>query len=152
MRFIVIFPVLSMCHREIFNTDLALAIQDILMQTFHGIESTFTTYFSDSVLARIHFLIRVNPKTKLDYSVAEIESKLIAVARSWFDELKDQLITYYGEAEGLKYFSKYCKAFPASYSEDYTAKEALEDIEKIETLSSDNPLACFSPKQIMRIH
>src|SRR4029079_2746069 len=59
--------------REIFTTDLAYSMQSILMDAFNGIESTFTTYFSDSVLARIHFLIRVNPKIKLDYVVADIE-------------------------------------------------------------------------------
>src|SRR3990167_6713159 len=59
--------------REIFNTELAIEIQEYLMRAFKGIESEFTTYFSDSVLARIHYLIRVNPKTQLDYNVSRIE-------------------------------------------------------------------------------
>lgn len=134
------FSCLVYVPREIFTTDLAYAIQDILMQSFSGIDCTFTTYFSDSVLARIHFLVRVNPKIKLDYNVTEIENKLIDAARSWTDELKSKLVEHYREADGLKHYTKYCKAFPASYSEDYTADEALQDIEKIETLSDKNPL------------
>lgn len=125
---------------EIFTTDLANAMQDILLDSFKGLESYFTTTFSDSVLARIHFQVRINPKALVEYNVAEIEKKLIAVARTWTDELKNQLINYYGESEGLRYFYKYNKAFPASYSESYTAEEAVKDIEKIEALSPDHPL------------
>lgn len=140
------FSCLVYVPREIFNTDLAYTMQDVLMQAFHGIDCTFTTYFSDSVLARIHFMIRVNPKTKVDYNIADIENKLITVARSWTDELRDQLTDNYGEADGLRFYNKYYKAFPASYTEDYTASEALKDIEKMECLSKDNPLCMLFTK------
>ncbi len=140
------FSCLVYVPRDIFTTELAHQMQDILMQAFKGLECTFTTYFSDSVLARIHFLIRVNPKTPVEYDVAEIEKQLIEVARSWSDELKDQLIEHYGEAIGLKYYNKYSKAFPASYTEDYSAPEALNDIQKIEELSKENSLGMIFTK------
>jgi len=126
--------------REIFTTELAYAMQNVLMETFKGEECNFTTYFSDSVLARIHFLIRINPKAVVEYNVAHIEKKLVTISRSWSDELKDQLTERCGEAEGLIYYYKYKKAFPASYTEYYTPHEALDDIEKIEALSTKNPL------------
>lgn len=134
------FSCLVYVPRERFNTDLALSMQDVLMEAFKGIECYFTTYFSDSVLARIHFLVRVNPKNPLDYDVKRIEKKLIAVARSWNDELTTQLTEYFDEAQGLSLYHKYAKAFPASYTEYYTPREALDDIEKIETLSKENQL------------
>lgn len=135
------FSCLVYVPREIFNTELAYAMQDILMQDFKGLESTFTTYFSDSVLARIHFLIRVDPKVPTEYDLNEIEKKLIAISRTWSDELKVQLIHKYDEANGLKHYSRYAKAFPTSYAEYYTPLEALVDIEKIESLSKNNQLA-----------
>lgn len=134
------FSCLVYVPREIFNTNLAHAMQDILMQSFKGFECSYTTYFSDSVLARIHFLIRVNPKTIIDYDVDQIEKKLIAVARSWSDELKAELIERYGEADGLRFYANYQKAFPPGYIDFYTPKDALNDIEKIEALSKDHPL------------
>lgn len=140
------FSCLVFVPREIFNTDLAYAMQDILMQAFKGIECNFTTYFSDSVLARIHFLIRVNPKTPVDYDTTQIEKKLVEVARSWPDVLKSQLIEHHGEADGLKYYYKYSKAFPTSYTEYYSPGEALDDIEKIEALSKENPLGMLFSK------
>lgn len=134
------FSCLVYVPREIFNTNLALAIQDVLMHVFNGLECTFTTYFSDSVLARIHYLIRVDPKTPIEYDVSNIEKWLIAIARSWTDELKDQMIIRFGEADGIRYFSKYAKAFSASYTESYTPVEALDDLEKMEALSAEKPL------------
>lgn len=131
------FSCLVYVPREVFNTDLALAMQEILMQVFKGDESSYSTYFSDSVLARIHFIIRVNPKTQVEYDVANIEKWLIAIARSWKDELKAQLIKQLAEVRGLQYFYKYQNAFPISYTESYSPKEAIKDIEIIENLTGE---------------
>lgn len=134
------FSCLVFVPREIFNTELSLQMQDVLMETLHGLESTFTTYFSDSALARIHFIIRVNPQIPIEFNVAAIEKKLIAVARSWIDELKTHLIDQFGEAEGLRYCAKYRKAFPASYTEYYLPSAVIDDIRQIEALTTENPL------------
>jgi glutamate dehydrogenase len=134
------FSCLVYVPREVFTTDLALEMQQILMTAFKGIESQFTTYFSDSALARLHFLIRVNPKVSLEYDVSELELQLAQAARSWSEDLKDQLIENFGEAEGLKYFFNYRKSFPASYTECYSPQNAITDITKIEALSKRDPL------------
>ena len=134
------FSCLVYVPREVFNTDLAVEMENILMRSFKGKESSYSTYFSDSILARIHYIIRVNPKSSIDYQINKIEKELAQAARSWADELKDQLIQHYGEATGLKLYVKYKKALPASYTEDYSPQEALIDIEKIEGLSTENSL------------
>jgi glutamate dehydrogenase len=135
------FTCLVYVPREIFTTDLALNMQSILMEALHGTACTFNTHFSDSVLARIHYQIRVDPKAAVDYDVAKVEQDLVAIARSWSDELKDALSEKFDESRALKCFSKYHKAFPASYTECYLPKAAIKDIEKIESLSNENSLA-----------
>lgn len=128
------FSCLVYVPREIASTELSLAMQDVLLHAFHGFACSFTTHFSDSVLARVHFLVRVNSKETIEYDIAKIEHELIDVARSWADDLRIQLIATFGEAEGLKYFTKYRKAFPASYTEYYSPNAAIEDIKKIEAV------------------
>lgn len=148
------FSCLVYVPREVFNTDLTLDIQTILMDSFHGVESTFTTYFSDSVLARLHYLIRVNPKNGSEFDIDQIEKKIIAVSHSWTDELKNQLINRFEEAQGLNYFYKYKKAFPAGYMEYCSAHEAIDDIEKIENLSVQHTIAMLfkmSQQGILRL-
>ncbi|MDX1900893.1 MAG: NAD-glutamate dehydrogenase [Gammaproteobacteria bacterium] len=125
---------------DICNTELSLAMQEILMKSFSGVQSTFTTWYSDSVLARIHYIVRVQPGEAQNYNVARIEQQLREAASSWADELKHQLLLQFGEAEGLKLYAKYCKAFPASYTEHYLPRSAIDDIREIEALSADNPL------------
>lgn len=126
--------------REVFDTNLALNMQQILMDTLQGLECSYTTYFSDSVLARIHYLIRVNPKEPVTFDAAKLETKLIAASRSWLDDLKDELIDYVGESKGLILFKKYRDAFAASYKETYTSYEAVNDIKEMESLAPDNTL------------
>jgi glutamate dehydrogenase len=134
------FSCLVYVPREIFNTELCQRMQEVLMQALEGIESSFTTFFSDSVLARIHFIIRINPRSNIEYDVPKIEETLIDIARSWSDELKTHLIKRFGEAEANKYYSKYAKAFPASYTEYYKVYTAINDIEQMEMLTRENPL------------
>lgn len=134
------FSCLVYVPREIFTTDLSNAMQDVLMRAFGGVESTYTTYFSDSVLARIHYNVRVDPQNRPHCDLAELEQQLVAAARSWSDELKARLIQSFGEADGLRYFAKYNKSFPASYTESCSPVIAVEDIKKIETLSTEKPL------------
>lgn len=134
------FSCLIYVPRDIFTTDLCITMEEVLMHAFQGNASDYRSYFSDSVLARIHYLIRVDPKVHVDYDVAKIEQKLIAIARSWSDELKSQLLVEFGESDGLKYFNKYRKAFPSSYTEYYLPSTAIDDIKRIENLSVENPL------------
>ena len=131
------FSCLVYVPRDVFNTTLAQDIQDILMQAFNGIECTYITYFSDSVLARIHYQIRVNPKDIIEYDIDEIERRLISASRSWLDDLKDQAVATFGEMKGIRYFNKYRKAFTASYKENYSSQEAVKDISIIEGLSKE---------------
>lgn len=144
------FSCLVYVPRDNFNTELALSMQEVLIKAFQGQSSSFTTYFSDSVLARIHFIVRVNPKVPVEYDVKKIEKELMMVARSWSDELKTDLITEFGEAVGLQYYTIYSKAFPASYTEHYSPTIAITDIRKIETLSQANPLCMTFSKVGLR--
>lgn len=134
------FSCLVYVPRDVFTTNLAVRMQEILMRSFQGIDCSFTTYFSESVLARIHYLIRVNPTVQLNIDLHGIEKKLVVTAKSWVDDLKTELVVRYGESDGLRYYYKYYRAFPTSYIEFYTPHQALDDIEKMESLSKDNSL------------
>jgi len=126
--------------RERFNTELRHAMEEVLMHAFSGLEIGFSTLFSESALARVHFLIRTDPKKELHYDVKEIESELIEVARSWKDELRTALTEYYGEERGTDLVHKYINAFPASYRDTFTVRTAVYDIEHIEKLSATHTL------------
>ena len=126
--------------KERVNTELRLAMQDVLKESFNAQEITFTNYFSESVLARIHFMIRINPLDNLDFNFKEVEAKLIEVGRAWVDDLQQYLYEMMGEEEGNRLFSCYKNAFPAVYQTNFSPKIGVFDIKHVEQLSNENPL------------
>lgn len=126
--------------RDNLNTDLIYQMQSILMEAFDGIKVSFTTYFPESVLARVHFVVRIDPKKKLSYDLKQIEDKLVEVGASWQDCLQEEIIAHFGEELGCALIAKYRRAFPAGYRENYTSRNAIYDIEHLEKLSSGHNL------------
>ncbi len=136
--------------RERYDTNLLRHLQKVLEEAFGGYETTFSTFFSDSVLARIHYIVRIDPKTKPDYDLTKVEAALITAARIWVDDLRQFLIEFYGEEHGIGLFAKYSNAFPAGYHEAYLPRIAVADIKYMEKLSDSNPLvtSIYRPENV----
>lgn len=120
--------------RELFNSQLRNKMQEILLESLAGQIVTFETKFSESILARIHFIVRVNQTKKIIFDQTSIEAKLIACARLWSDDLLDSLVEYFGEETANVLFKKYANAFPISYRELFPAQVAVNDIKHMENL------------------
>ena len=123
--------------RDRFKTETRLAIQDLLAKTFGGDDIEFDVQLSESVLARLYFVVRVPPGTDAVYDVAEMEQKLREITRNWNDDLREALLEHCGEERGLKHFRRYGEGFRANYTEHYVPQIAVHDIELMETLSDD---------------
>lgn len=123
--------------RDRFNTKLLRSMQTILDAEFQSLESSFATRFTDSVLARIHFVLRIDPRNQIDFNLKDIERKLIDIGRSWEDDINACLLDYFGDEVGGDIINRYANAFPASYRENFNAVTALYDIRHIEKLSDD---------------
>ncbi len=126
--------------KERFNTELRYAMQNVLQTSFNAQEITFTTYFSESVLARIHYIIRINPEDKINEDFKAIEKKLIEIGRSWSDDLLYHLLEAYEEEEANHLFTIYKSSFSAVYTSSFTPQIAVTDIGYIEALSDQQPL------------
>ena len=120
--------------RERFTTQSRLVIQGILEETFGGTDTEFTVRLSESVLARLYFVIRVDAKRAPSYDIEELERRLRAVSRTWSDDLHDALLESFGEEHGTRLFQRYGDAFRADYREAYSARIAVLDVEKIERI------------------
>ncbi|MCH8536463.1 MAG: NAD-glutamate dehydrogenase [Alkalimonas sp.] len=126
--------------RERYNTQLRKETQQIFQQSLGSDEPVeFTTFFSESVLARTHYIIRINDN-HVELNVKEIERNLIEAARTWEDKLESALVGVYGEAKGRELARKYINAFPRGYKEEMLPNDALVDIGKMEALTEDHTL------------
>ncbi|MEG3759561.1 NAD-glutamate dehydrogenase [Pseudoalteromonas carrageenovora] len=126
--------------RERYNTALRRETQDILANAFNSDDKVeFTTYFSESTLARTHYTVRVTDNN-IEYNVKDIENNLVEAARTWEDKLQSALLESAGEARGNDLNRKYCNAFARSYKDEVLPSAAVVNIEKLELLSDENKL------------
>ena len=126
--------------RERFDTRNRQRVQDILQEAFHGTSVDYSTRVSESVQARLHVVVYTEPGTVPEYDVAEIEARLAAATRAWTDDLRDALSEQLGEDRAGPLFARYSEAFPGAYREDFSARQAVHDIERIERLDPDGDL------------
>jgi len=125
--------------RERYNTELRVDTQRLLQKAFGSDEEVeFTTYFSESVQARTHYIVRVK-STKADINVKEIEKNLNEAARSWDDKLVSALVANKGEVEAKSLSGKYIH-FPQAYKDEVLPGSAIVDIEKLEKVGDSNGL------------
>jgi glutamate dehydrogenase len=134
------FSCLVFVPREKFNTDLRRKIQKVLTKGLGALDSTFEVQLPDSMLARIHYIVRIDPKKTLYVDADQLESVLIETAKSWEDNFKSLLIKEQGEALGLSSFERYSTTFGAAYQENYDPTVAISDMKHIERLSEERPV------------
>lgn len=124
--------------RELYSSELRNKMQEILMDALDGLSVNFYTKFSESILARVHFIIRVEQKKQISYDRKSLEEKIINVARTWNNDLYDALNDYFGEARASILFKNYSSAFPISYKEISSAQVAVIDIEHMQKLENSD--------------
>jgi glutamate dehydrogenase len=127
--------------RDNFSTDTREKIQDLIGETVNAVEYEFTTYFSESVLARCHIVFRIDPDKPVSYDVKRLESQIIDLTRSWEDRLRDSLCESHGEETGTKLYEEYANAFSYGYKESYEARSAVHDIDTISCLNESNNIS-----------
>ncbi|TNE74870.1 MAG: NAD-glutamate dehydrogenase [Gammaproteobacteria bacterium] len=132
---------LAFFPRDIYNTELRLRVEQVLVDTLGAEDVEFVTHFSESVLARVQFTIRVPQVENRQLPVAEIREKVIALAQSWRDGLYDALSETYGEEQGNELYRLWAGGFPASYTDMFSARRAAIDLEHIASSAQTNDLA-----------
>ncbi|MCX7091376.1 MAG: NAD-glutamate dehydrogenase [Legionellales bacterium] len=127
--------------KDLYNSDLRSAIQTVLFESFQAFDISFSTYFPESMMARIHFIVRINPKKPVNFDFKAIEEKLIEVARSWLDDLYQLLLATHGQDKANLLFARYKPAIPPVYKASFSPRTGLIDISHIEELSPTQSLS-----------
>ncbi len=66
---------LAYVPRDIYSTEVRQKIQQVLMERLKASDCEFWTFFSESVLARVQLILRVDPKNRLDIDPVLLEKK-----------------------------------------------------------------------------
>jgi glutamate dehydrogenase len=134
--------VLVYLPRDRFTTSVRLHIQDILMHAFGGRSLDFSLRHSESVLSRIHFVVRLPVGADVpDVDVAMLEAELAAASTSWGDDFSHALTEQVGEEDGARWARRYGDAFGEAYKADFTPRHAVSDLRVLEGLPDTGGLA-----------
>ena len=125
--------------RDRFNSNARERIGALLAEAYKGRVVAFYPHFTDGPLVRVQFIVAryegVTPKV----ATAELERGIADIVRTWDDRLVGAIGALGARAEAL--LAKYRTAFSAAYAETFSAQRALQDIERIERLGPDMPVA-----------
>jgi len=124
--------------RDRYTTRVREKMQQILKSTLGGDSIDYTARVSESVLARLHFVVRTKTGELLrDFDEAELERKLGDAARSWSDDFAQSVTELMGEEKAAQVARAYADAFPEAYKEDFPARTAAADLRRIEEIPTD---------------
>ncbi|WP_405694338.1 NAD-glutamate dehydrogenase [Streptomyces sp. NBC_01185] len=138
--------------RDRYTTGVRLRLIDILKEELGGTSVDFTAWNTESILSRLHFVVRVPPGTELphltDADADRIEARLVEAARSWADGFQEALNAECGEERAAELLRRYGQSFPEGYKADHSPRAAVADLVHLEALKSerkDFALSLYEP-------
>ncbi len=126
--------------RDRFNSNIRLKVGALLAAAYNGRVTSFSPFFSDTPLVRVHFIIARNPgdapKTKLE----KIEADIVDVVRTWDDRLAGVIAENFKPKATSSMKKKYLGAFSAAYEEAFSPRSSRYDIQEIENLAEGDKI------------
>ena len=128
--------------RDRYTTTVRERMQGILRAAFGAESVDFSARVSESVLARLHFLVRVAPGRPLPHvDEALLEQQLADATKSWEDDFDDVVSELPDADEVALLLREFTDAFPEAYKEDFPASAALDDVSRLMQLTDDKPMS-----------
>ncbi|WP_111655535.1 NAD-glutamate dehydrogenase [Isoalcanivorax indicus] len=125
--------------RDRYAREIRDRMAEELMRICGGLSIDRNVDFLRGDLARMHFIVRTPPGTRIGLRTDEVEERLIQATRSWRDRLRDQLLQQPG-AGGRLLANRFIDAFPLAYSSHTDITEAATDIHYLARISADTPI------------
>jgi glutamate dehydrogenase len=138
-RFDRFVSLLVYCPRDRYNSGVRERIGGLLADAYKGRMVAFYPCFTDGPLVRVQFIIGRYEGTTPRVDTAELERAVADLLRTWHDRFADAVAASGAPADTL--LAKYGAAFSAGYAETFPPERALQDIQRIERLGPDLPVA-----------
>ncbi len=122
---------------EHYNTRVRMQIGEALKEAFGGRISAFYPQYSDAPMARVHFIIGMDPDQALSPNLKKLEEEVSNIAQPWFDRVANHIENI--EDADLP-SAGYESAFTIAYQNAFTPQQAFSDIQEIEKLNDNNRL------------
>jgi glutamate dehydrogenase len=130
--------------RDRYTTPIRLRIQEILRAAFDGVSVDYAATVTESALARLHVVVRIERGRSLpEVDAKGLERKLAATVRSWDDDLAEEAIRTLGEPQARALLEICRDSIPETYKTDVPAEYALTDLTRVLSLLESNQTVAF---------
>jgi glutamate dehydrogenase len=126
--------------RDRYTSAVRERIIEFLSKAYGGVMTSFTPFFPDGPMVRLQIVIWREEGELPRHPQSYLETEVDKIVRTWRDELVKRLEMHYGDGAAAR-ISKYRNAFPAGYEETNRPSRALEDIQRLDALTPENPTA-----------
>jgi glutamate dehydrogenase len=128
--------ILFYAPRDRYDARLRRRAAEILAQAFGGRVTSANPTFSESPLARVHYILQLTEGSPTQVDIGAVEAEIARAARTWFDDLEAVLrAAMPAPGRAAQALETYVRAFPAGYRDRQDAHEALADIAVIDAMS-----------------
>ena len=140
--------------RDRYTTEVRLRMEQVLLRVLGGERVDHTARVSESVLARLHFVVRARVGEQMaEPDVAELEAALTAASRSWDDDFTDELAQVLPGARGDRLdpradrLVRAARRLPEGYKADFTARQAVLDLTALQQVTDRLGLVVYTPER-----
>lgn len=131
--------------RDRYTTGVRLRIIDLLKEELGGISVDFTAWNTESILSRLHFVVRVPQGTELqqlsDGDKERIEARLVEAARSWADGWTEALNAEPRRGARRRAVAPLRHRLPRGLQGRPHPRSAVADLVQLERLGEENDFA-----------
>jgi glutamate dehydrogenase len=132
--------------RDRYTTAVCKRMEELLISRLGGASIDYSARVSESVLARLHFVVRMPPGEAMgDVDVRSLERELTLATRSWNDEFADLLAADATRTTSGGFspdqLSALVGALPEGYKADYSPRQAVLDLSALTSLQQDDKSA-----------
>ncbi|MFZ2166794.1 MAG: NAD-glutamate dehydrogenase, partial [Propionibacteriaceae bacterium] len=120
--------------RDRYTTETRRRIQDVLMREFDGLSLTYQASVTESMLARLYFVLRRRDDEPVPAAelVRAVEAKIAEATRGWDDNFNEAAADLRSEERGVE--------FGEAYESAYTPTEAVADLRQMNALQGPDDL------------
>ncbi len=126
--------------RDRFSSDIRAQIGELLADTFDGRVTSFSPFFGDAALVRVHFIIGIEPGAPEGPGVTALTTQIRKLCRNWSDDLLEAMRRAHDGATPSDLYKKYVNAFGAGYVERAEIADTLRDIGALERLAAEGAI------------
>ena len=124
--------------RDRFNAALRKRLQQLFVERFNGSTVDYHLVLGETESAKIFFTVHVDPGVQIpEVPYEELEQEVERLARSWDDDLYDELVSRVGPERGLTLTEKYAGRFPNYYKAGDEWGLIVDDVLALEELETN---------------